>query len=63
MAFAAGVRSVVQVVGVVAPVYMLGVSMTVNPLRILPALGVAVLVVAAIAGIATASYLLRRLVR
>jgi ABC-2 type transport system permease protein len=42
-AFAAGVRSVVQVIGVVALAYLLGVHMTVNPLRILGAMGVVVL--------------------
>ncbi len=42
-AFAAGVRSVVQVIGVVALAYVLGVRMTVNPLRILGAMGVVVL--------------------
>ena len=42
-AFAAGVRSVVQVIGVVALAYLLGVHMTVNPLRIVGAMGVVVL--------------------
>ena len=42
-AFAAGVRSVVQVIGVVALAYLLGVHMTVNPLRILGAMGVVML--------------------
>lgn len=42
-AFAAGVRSVVQVIGVVALAYLLGVHMTVNPLRILAAMGVVLL--------------------
>ena len=42
-AFAAGVRSVVQVIGVVALAYLLGVHLTVNPLRILAAMGVVVL--------------------
>ena len=42
-AFAAGVRSVVQVIGVVALAYLLGVHMTANPLRILGAMGVVVL--------------------
>ncbi|MDZ7882528.1 MAG: ABC transporter permease [Mycobacterium sp.] len=42
-AFAAGIRSVVQVIGVVALAYLLGVHMTVNPLRILGAMGVVVL--------------------
>ena len=41
-AFAAGVRSVVQVIGVVALAYLLG-GLTVNPLRILAAMGVVVL--------------------
>ena len=42
-AFAAGVRSVVQVIGVVALAYLMGVHMTINPLRILGAMGVVVL--------------------
>jgi len=42
-AFAAGVRSVVQVIGVVALAFILGVQMTANPLRILAAMGVVVL--------------------
>ncbi|MDF2586027.1 MAG: ABC-type multidrug transport system, permease component [Mycobacterium sp.] len=42
-AFAAGIRSVVQVIGVVALAYLLGVHMTVNPLRILAAMAVVVL--------------------
>lgn len=42
-AFAAGVRSVVQVIGVVALAYLLGVHMTTNPLRILGAMGVVLL--------------------
>lgn len=42
-AFAAGVRSVAQVVGVVALAYLLGVAMTANPLKILAAMGVVVL--------------------
>ncbi len=41
--FAAGVRSVVQVIGVVALAYLLGVHMTANPLRILAAMAVVVL--------------------
>jgi ABC-2 type transport system permease protein len=41
--FAAGVRSVVQVIGVVALAYLLGVHMTVNPLKILGAMGVVML--------------------
>lgn len=42
-AFAAGVRSVVQVVGVLVLAYLMGVAMTVNPLRILAAMAVVVL--------------------
>lgn len=42
-AFAAGVRSVVQVVGVVALAYLMSIPMTVNPLRILGAAGIVVL--------------------
>lgn len=42
-AFAAGVRSVVQVIGVVALAYLLGVHMTTNPLRVLGAMGVVLL--------------------
>ncbi len=42
-AFAAGVRSVVQVIGVVALAFILGVQMTANPLKILAAMGVVVL--------------------
>ena len=42
-AFAAGVRSVVQVIGVVALAFILGVHMTANPLKILAAMGVVVL--------------------
>jgi ABC-2 type transport system permease protein len=42
-AFAAGVRSVVQVIGVVALAYLMGVHMTVNPLKILAAMGVVAL--------------------
>src|ERR1700676_5022388 len=42
-AFAAGVRSVAQMIGVVALAYLLGVQMTVNPLRIIGAMGVVVL--------------------
>src|SRR5262245_7484932 len=41
-AFAAGVRSVVQVIGVVALAYLLGVHLTVNPLKILAAMGIVV---------------------
>ncbi|GAA2570174.1 ABC transporter permease [Mycolicibacterium diernhoferi] len=42
-AFAAGIRSVVQVIGVVALAYLIGVHMTLNPLRILGAMAVVVL--------------------
>ena len=42
-AFAAGVRSVAQVIGVLALAYLMGVHLTVNPLRILAAMGVVVL--------------------
>jgi ABC-2 type transport system permease protein len=42
-AFAAGVRSVAQVVGVLVLAYLMGVQMTVNPLRILAAMAVVVL--------------------
>jgi ABC-2 type transport system permease protein len=42
-AFAAGVRSVVQVIGVVALAFVLGVHLTANPLKILAAMGVVVL--------------------
>ncbi|KWX65513.1 ABC transporter permease [Mycobacterium sp. NAZ190054] len=42
-AFAAGVRSVVQVIGVVALAFVLGVHMTANPLKIVAAMGVVVL--------------------
>jgi ABC-2 type transport system permease protein len=42
-AFAAGVRSVVQVIGVVALAYLMSIPMTVNPLRILGAMGIVVL--------------------
>ena len=41
--FAAGVRSVAQVIGVLLLAYLMGVRMTVNPLRILAAMGVVVL--------------------
>ena len=41
--FAAGVRSVAQVVGVLALVYLMGVPMTVNPLRVLAAMAVVML--------------------
>jgi ABC-2 type transport system permease protein len=42
-AFAAGVRSVAQVIGVLALAYLMGVLMTINPLRILGAMGVVLL--------------------
>ena len=42
-AFAAGVRSIAQVIGVLALVYLMGVAMTINPLRILAAMGVVLL--------------------
>jgi ABC-2 type transport system permease protein len=42
-AFAAGVRSVVQVLGVVLLAYLMGIAMTVNPLRILAAMAVVAL--------------------
>jgi ABC-2 type transport system permease protein len=42
-AFAAGVRSVVQVIGVVVLAYLLGVHLTLNPLKIVAAMGVVVL--------------------
>lgn len=42
-AFAAGTRSVVQVVGVVVLAFILGVQMTANPLKIVAAMGVVVL--------------------
>jgi ABC-2 type transport system permease protein len=42
-AFAAGVRSVAQVVGVLALAYVMGIGMTINPLRILAAMGVVML--------------------
>ncbi|GLP73089.1 hypothetical protein TUM20983_01990 [Mycobacterium antarcticum] len=38
-AFAAGVRSVAQVVGVMAIAYLMGIHLTANPLRILAAMG------------------------
>ena len=41
--FAAGVRAVAQVIGVIVLAYLMGVRMTVNPLRILAAMGVVVL--------------------
>ena len=42
-AFAAGVRSVAQVIGVIVLAYAMGVQLTVNPLRVLGAMGVVVL--------------------
>jgi ABC-2 type transport system permease protein len=42
-AFAAGVRSVAQVGGVVVLAYLMGISMTANPLRILAAMAIVVL--------------------
>ena len=42
-AFAAGVRSVAQVVGVLALAYVMRIGMTVNPLRILAAMAVVML--------------------
>lgn len=42
-AFAAGVRSVAQVVGVLAIAYLMGIGLTVNPLRIVAAMAVVVL--------------------
>jgi ABC-2 type transport system permease protein len=42
-AFAAGVRSVAQVIGVLTLAYLMGVDLTVNPLRILAAMGIVVL--------------------
>lgn len=42
-AFAAGVRSVAQVVGVLALAYLMGVGLTVNPLRILAAMATVML--------------------
>jgi ABC-2 type transport system permease protein len=41
--FAAGVRSVAQVIGVLALAYLMGVGLTVNPLRILGAMAVVML--------------------
>ncbi|MBV8860782.1 MAG: ABC transporter permease [Mycobacterium sp.] len=41
--FAAGVRSVAQVVGVLALAYLMGVGLTINPLRILAAMGIVML--------------------
>jgi len=42
-AFAAGIRSVAQVIGVLLIAYLMGVALTVNPLRILAAMAVVVL--------------------
>jgi ABC-2 type transport system permease protein len=42
-AFAAGVRSVAQVVGVLALAYLMGIHMTANPLKVLAAMGVVML--------------------
>jgi ABC-2 type transport system permease protein len=42
-AFAAGVRSVAQVIGVLAITFLMGVHLTSNPLRIIAAMGVVVL--------------------
>jgi len=42
-AFAAGVRAVVQVIGVVALAYLIGAHLTVNPLKILGAMAVVML--------------------
>ncbi len=42
-AFAAGVRSVAQVVGVLVLSYLMGVGLTINPLRILAAMGIVML--------------------
>ena len=44
--FAAGVRSVAQVIGVLALAYLMGVGLTVNPLRILSAMGTVMLAAA-----------------
>jgi ABC-2 type transport system permease protein len=41
--FAAGVRSVAQVIGVLALAYLMGVGLTINPLRILGAMAVVML--------------------
>jgi ABC-2 type transport system permease protein len=41
--FAAGVRSVAQVVGVLALAYSMGVGLTINPLRILAVMGIVML--------------------
>jgi ABC-2 type transport system permease protein len=42
-AFAAGVRSVAQVVGVLALAYLMNIGLTINPLRILAAMGIVML--------------------
>ena len=42
-AFAAGVRSVAQVIGVLALSYLMGIGLTINPLQILAAMGVVML--------------------
>jgi ABC-2 type transport system permease protein len=42
-AFAAGIRSVAQVIGVLVIAFLMGVELTANPLRILAAMGVVVL--------------------
>ncbi len=42
-AFAAGVRSVAQVIGVLVLAYLMGVHLTANPLRVLGAMGVVLL--------------------
>lgn len=42
-AFAAGVRSVAQVVGVLGLAYLMGIALTINPLRIVAAMAVVVL--------------------
>jgi ABC-2 type transport system permease protein len=42
-AFAAGIRSVAQVIGVLVIAYLMGIHLTGNPLRILAAMGVVVL--------------------
>jgi ABC-2 type transport system permease protein len=41
--FAAGVRSVAQVVGVLTLAYLMGIGLTINPLRILAAMGIVML--------------------
>lgn len=41
--FAAGVRSIAQVLGVLAIAYLMGIALTMNPLRILAAMAVVVL--------------------